>query len=467
MALLAFQLSPRSSEGGGGVIAGCLSLRQCGEGIAFAGQTVRQLHLPPGFTIEPSQLRGSGRECGIGDPPFGLNPGLICGRLGKRQFGGAQAAIGIIERSGDQRTALVIGGQRRFASGQFTLQLAQRFGGVAGQPVGIAAVFLQPLVLTIQVFEPVFSGFELAGKLGHPVAVGGAIIAPVGQFLAGLGQRLRGLMLGILRGFHRGLRRRHAGLGPVRLRPRGFGSGSGIAPAGEDQPGFGQFDLVAQRLVTFGGAGLATERADLLIELAHQVFQPGQIGLGRAQFLLGILAAHVQPGDPGGFLQHHPAFGRFGSDYGGDLALTDQRGGVRPGGGIGEDQIDVFGSDIAAIDAVSAARAALDPADDFEFAVAVMGVQHDLGKIARRARCGSGEDHVFHPAAAHRFRAAFAHHPADRFKQVGFAAAVGADHPGQAGFDPQFSRLNKAFEASQFEPVDLHLLDRLPPASPV
>ena len=232
--------------------------------------------------------------------------------------------------------------------------------------------------------------------------MGGAIIAPIGQFIAGFGQRLGRAVLRILRGFHRGLGSGDARLCPLCLGPGGFGGRSGIAPAGEDQPRFGQLDLVAQRLVALGRACLPAQRADLLIELTHQVFEPGQIGLGRAQFLFGVFAADVQPGDPGGFLQHHPALGRFGGDDSGDLALADEGRGVRPGGGIGKDQIDVLGPDIAAIDAVGAARAALDPADDFEFAVVVtrIGVEHDFGKVARRARCRASEDHVFHPAAA-------------------------------------------------------------------
>ena len=81
--------------------------------------------------------------------------------------------------------------------------------------------------------------------------------------------------------------------------------------------------------------------------------------------MLGILAAHVQPGDPGGFLEHLAALGRLGGDNCGDLALADQCRAVRAGCGIGENQRHVFGANIAAIDAVGTARAALNPADNF------------------------------------------------------------------------------------------------------
>ena len=244
----------------------------------------------------------------------------------------------------------------------------------------------------------------------------------------------------------------------------GFGGGGGIAPASEDQPRLGHFDFVGQRLVAFSSAGLAAQRTDLRVKLAHQVFEPGEVGLGRAELLLSILAADVQPGDSGGFLQHHPAFGRLGGDYGGDLALADQRWGVRAGGGIGKNQRYVFGPHVAAVNAVGTARAAFDPADDLQLAIVVPGIamEHHFGEVARRARCGTGEDHVFHPAAAHRFGRVFAHHPADCLKQVGLAAAVGADDPGQPRLDAQFSGLNKALESRELEPLDPHRAGPVP-----
>ena len=124
---------------------------------------------------------------------------------------------------------------------------------------------------------------------------------------------------------------------------------------------------------------------------------------------------------------------------------------MRAGGGIGEDQRHVLGPDIAAIDAVRAARAPLDPANNFErvIVVAAICVQHYFGKIARRALRSPGEDHVFHPATAHRFGRIFTHDPADCLKQVRFAAAVGPDHPGQPAFNPQVSWFDKALKSTE------------------
>ena len=64
--------------------------------------------------------------------------------------------------------------------------------------------------------------------------------------------------------------------------------------------------------------------------------------------------------------------------------------------------------------------------------------------MLRDGRCvGAGEDHVVHAGRAHGLVRAFAHHPAQRLEQVGFAAAIGADHAGQARLDQQFGRLDE------------------------
>ena len=176
----------------------------------------------------------------------------------------------------------------------------------------------------------------------------------------------------------------------------------------------------------------------------------------------------MQPGDAGGFLEHRAAVGGLGGDDIGDLSLADERRAVCAGCGVGKDQCDILGAHVAAVGAIGAARAALDAADDLQIVAVArvrqagderafgIAMQCDLGKIARRARRGAGEDDIFHPAAAHRFGAGFAHHPTDRFEQVRFAAAIGADDAGQPGFDAEFSGFDEAFETGQAQPLYLH-----------
>ena len=64
-------------------------------------------------------------------------------------------------------------------------------------------------------------------------------------------------------------------------------------------------DLVGELAVAFGGAGLAPELRGALLLVAEDFAEPHQIGFGRAQFLLGVLAPRVKPGNAGGFLQQH------------------------------------------------------------------------------------------------------------------------------------------------------------------
>ncbi|KIU01477.1 hypothetical protein QU38_01415, partial [Staphylococcus aureus] len=131
---------------------------------------------------------------------------------------------------------------------------------------------------------------------------------------------------------------------------------------------------------------------------------------------------------------------------------------MRPRRRIGEEQGDVLGADVAAVDPIGRAGAALDPADDFQLVILahLVGLDRDFGEIARGASRGAGEDHVFHASAAHRLGAGLAHHPAQRFEQIRLAATIGADDARQPRFDAEVSRVDEALEARQPQPFDLH-----------
>ena len=79
-----------------------------------------------------------------------FHAGLVGGRLGKGEFGLPQVAVGIVQRGGHDRATLLIGSQRSFAIGQFAFEPGQGFGGIAGQPVGIAAILFEPGALAIE-----------------------------------------------------------------------------------------------------------------------------------------------------------------------------------------------------------------------------------------------------------------------------------------------------------------------------
>ena len=129
-------------------------------------------------------------------------------------------------------------------------------------------------------------------------------------------------------------------------------------------------------------------------------------------------------------------------------------------GGVGKDEGDIFGAHVPAIRPIGRSGAAFNPSGNFQFLIAVMcsvaiiatfRQYSDFGKVTWRAGRCTRKDHIFHASAAHRFCAAFAHDPTDRFQQVGFAATVRPDDTRQAVFDPQFGGLDKAFEADKFQ----------------
>ena len=432
----------------------CLGIAVCcqiGAGTGDAG----------GLGFDPGEPLFGLLHGGLSDPPFGLDPGVICGRLGEREFGGAARAFAVLRLVGKGGAGGFGGGDRGAAGFKLLRQPRQSLDRRAGQAVGIVAVFFQPGALPGEVAQTGFGGIEFFRKRRHPVPMRAGIVTPVGEFVARFGKGMGSFGLLLLRDFYQLLRLSDFGLGLFGSGARGLGGGGGFAPAGEQQACLGGLNPVGEFGIAFRLLGLPLQRGDLRVEPGHQVFQPGKIGLGGAQLALGVLAADVQASDPGGLLKHRAAFCRAGGDHLRDLALTNERGGVRASGRIGEGEGDVLGAHVAAVDAVGAACAALDPPGDDQFLVPVIaGVEHHFGKVAGWPRGGAREDHVLHPARSHRLGRGFPHHPADRFEQVGLAAAVGADDPGQAGFDSQFRRLDEALEAAELEPVDLHLRGR-------
>ena len=75
-----------------------------------------------------------------------------------------------------------------------------------------------------------------------------------------------------------------------------------------------------------------------------------------------------------------------------------------------------------------------------------------FGHVAGRALRGARKDDVVHAGGAHALVGAFAHHPAQRFEQVGLAAAIGADDAGQSRFDDELGRLDERLEARKPQP---------------
>ena len=338
-----------------------------------------------------------------------------------------------------------------------------------GQLAFACAIIFDPASLCHQVGLPLDKAVTLPTKLHQPVGKiarriarrhgSGPILGELADcFLLLLGQcalahrcYLDSLACGI--GFHTGR----------------FGCGLCLLPANKDQPGFGLRDFTRKLAIPLRLPSLFFQALRACIHVAQYRRQPVEVRLGGAQFLLGVLAADVQARNPRRLFEHHAPFLWLGRDDRSDTALADERRAVRTGGGIGKNQRNILGAHIAAIGPIGTARAAFYPADYLQlliiiigddardvFVRVVFGKQRDLGEIARWPLRGPGEDHIFHPAAAHRLGRILAHHPSQRLEQIGFAAAIGTDDAGQPGLDMQLGRLDEAFKACQFEPFDPH-----------
>ncbi len=247
----------------------------------------------------------------------------------------------------------------------------------------------------------------------------------------------------------------------------GFGAGKvGVVPVAPDQQRFGAAQLFGDLAVALGLAGLAGEAGELGFEGLDDVADAAEVGLGGAELELGLVAALVEAGDAGGFLEDAAAGLGAGVDQLRDLALADEGRGLGAGGGVGEEHGDVAGAGLAAVGAEGGAGLAGDAADDLELVVvvealrrapvAVVEGEHDLGAVAGGAAARAVEDDVVHAFAAHDAGAGLAHHPAQGFEEVGLAAAVGADDAGQAGRDDELGGVDEALEPQEAQPGEMH-----------
>ncbi len=125
--------------------------------------------------------------------PFGLDPGMVRGRLGQCQFGSPPRAFRVFGRPlGLACSPASSAATRGLAAGQILFESPKRFGCIAGQPVGFEAIFLEPLLLPVEVGEPLLGRLEAGWRAPPCGAVRAGVVAPVGEFVAYLGQLFRG-----------------------------------------------------------------------------------------------------------------------------------------------------------------------------------------------------------------------------------------------------------------------------------
>ncbi len=388
------------------------------------------------------------------------------GQIGENLLGGAEFTIGQRYFGIDAATAasafarfladaVFLGGQtcqRRFGVGG-ELALALAVGGELHQPqIEFGDAVLGARFLAVEVgqrdIEPVQSGAGARLGLAQFGQRGGSQRLALGGFRlrAGAGRDLaHANILGVLGLGHLAARGGPAQMVERRLRLahlRGHGA-------------------IADRL-----ARLFLQPVDLGGELADHILDPQQIGFRRLQPQFRLVPACMQAGDPGGFLQHAAALFGLGLDDLADAALMHQRRRARAGGGVGEQDLHVAGAHFAPVDAIGGTGLALDAAGDVDGvgivergrrrAFGIVDRYPDLGIVARRAIIGAGENHLVHRGSAHGLVRGLAHHPAQRFDQVGFAATVRPDHAGEPRLDQEIGRLDERLEPDQAQPRKFH-----------
>ncbi len=293
-------------------------------------------------------------------------------------------------------------------------------------------------------------------QCGAGVRLGGAQGRQRRGRFGSLRRSLAGSLGGTGHSHARGMQRR------FRCRPHRRGA----SPLYRQQFRLGLADRARDVAVAAGLPRLPLQRAELHLELPAQVVCPRQVGLRRAQLQLRLMAARMQSGDAGRFLQHRPAILRLGGDQRPDPTLAHHAGGMRPGRQVGEQGLHVARAHLLAVHPVFAAGAALDTADDLQFRVLMEWRRHcacrfvqrqrHLGEIARRPARGAGENHIVHLPGAHRAGALLAHRPTQRLDHIGLPAAIRADDAGETRMDLDAGRLGEAFEAGDAHAAKLH-----------
>ncbi len=211
---------------------------------------------------------------------------------------------------------------------------------------------------------------------------------------------------------------------------------------------------------------LALEGADLAADLAHEVAQALEVLLGGRQPALGALTAPPVLEHAGGLFDDGPAVLGSGVEDRVELALPDDHVLLAPDPRVAQELLDVEEPARGPVDGVLAVAGAKQRAGDGhlghvngELPRGVVDGEGDLGAPEGGTRSGPGEDDVFHLLGAQRARALGAEHPRDGVDHIGLAAAVRADHHGDARLELEHGRVGEGLEPLHREGLQKHRAD--------
>ncbi len=241
----------------------------------------------------------------------------------------------------------------------------------------------------------------------------------------------------------------------------------------QPQPGVAQIGLDNGRPARDGG--LPAERFELSAQLIGQILYAREIGLHRVQFPQRLLLALTVLENSGRLFDEGAPPHRVGVQHGVQLSLADDDMHFAADTGVEEQFLDVEQPARIAIELVfAAAIAEHDPRDgdfrvvDGQRTVGVVDGQRHLRAAQRRASRGSGEDDVFHLAAAQRLGPLFAHDPGKGVHDIGLAGAVWTYDARDTRLEAERRSRGEGFETSEGQGLEMHAvgLYRPPLAEP-
>ncbi len=273
-------------------------------------------------------------------------------------------------------------------------------------------------------------------------------LRPLGQ----LGRDSGGCLLGRLQRGHRSI-----GLGSLAVPPdsRLGRPARGLVPAG-----VGREDQRVGKLLAGGQSGrlllgLGREPPGLRPELGEDVLDPGEVGLGLGELVLGLAPAPLVSSDAGDLLEQGPALLWSERERLVDHALADEQERVVREVGRVEQVDEIAKADALLVEQVVVLARSVEPAAELEDAVVdgqePVGVVEDEGHVGhaeRRSLVGTGEDHVLRLAAAKR-PALLPERPAEGVGEVALAGAVGSDDRADPATELDDRPLGERLEALQ------------------
>ena len=212
-----------------------------------------------------------------------------------------------------------------------------------------------------------------------------------------------------------------------------------------------------------GDACLASEGAELAVNLPQQIVKSTQVRFGIGQLAQRAFLALAVLQDAGGLFDERAVAGRIGLQNRIQSSLTHNHVHLLAKTGIGEEFLNVEQTALRAVDRVFGASVAEDGAGDGDFRVIdierVIGIidgQAHLCTAQWRAGGRACENHVLHRSAAQVFGALLTHYPDQGVDDVRLARTVGADDRRDAGLEAQRGGGGEGFESAEGEFLEIH-----------